>query len=98
MTTGRRALNEDELMVLRMIQEAWGPQNSEAEVFFMEDKPFGAQSSVSGAWIFVKKPDGTGSGAVNLTNTGALYKDGTYSHDDVLRAVRGPKWSRSQGT
>ena len=40
MTTGRRALNEDELMVLRMIQEAWGPQNSEAEVFFMEDKPF----------------------------------------------------------
>ena len=28
----------------------------------------------------------------------ALYKDGTYSHDDVLRAVRGPKWSRNQGT
>jgi len=96
LTTDRRPLNEDELTVLRMIQEAWGPQNTEAEVVFMEEKSSGA--SVAGAWIFVKARDGTGSGSVNLTNTGAWYKDGTYSHDDVLRAVRGPHWSGRPGS
>jgi hypothetical protein len=97
-TASRRPLNEDELIILRMIQEAWGPQNTEAEVFFMEDGSVGALAPVFGAWIFAKAPDGTGNVAVNLTNTGAWYKDETYSYDDVRRAIRGPNWSESQGS
>jgi hypothetical protein len=82
MTEARRPLTEGELMVLRLIQETWGAQNSEADVVFMDEGP------AQGAWVFVRPEDGPGSGAINLTNTSAWYKGGTYSHEDLLRVVR----------
>jgi hypothetical protein len=78
-------LKDGELMVLRLIQKTWGAQNTLGEVFLMD------QPGCEGAWIFVKDADGTSRGGVNLTNVSAWYEDGTYSYEDVLRAVRGPE-------
>ena len=80
MTTARRPLNFAEVLVLRMIQDVWGPQNTEAAVFFTKGE----------ALIFAEDTKRNQQVAVNLTNLGSWFTDGSYSRDDVLRAIRGP--------
>jgi len=59
-----------------MVQEAYGPQNTENEVFF---------SKADEAVLFVKARDGTSPLVVVLTNLAAWRQDGTIANDDVLR-------------
>jgi hypothetical protein len=59
-----------------MVQEEYGPQNTEQEVFFSE-----ADEAV----LFVKARDGTSPIAVVLTNLAAWRQDGTIANDDELR-------------
>jgi hypothetical protein len=59
-----------------MVQEAYGPQNTEKEVFF---------SKADEAVLFVKARDGTSPLVVVLTNLAAWRQDGTIANDDVLR-------------
>lgn len=72
----RRMLTEGETAILRMIQEAYGPQNTAEDVFFTD---------ADEAALFVKAPDGTNPLMVVLTNLAAWREDGTISNDDVLR-------------
>jgi hypothetical protein len=75
----RRPLNIDEFKILRLIKEVWGPQNKEAGVFF---------SVKDDACMFVEATNGSLPVVVNLTNLGAWYRDGSYSHEDVLSALQ----------
>jgi hypothetical protein len=59
-----------------MVQEEYGAQNTEKEVFFSE-----ADEAV----LFVKARDGTNPIVVVLTNLAAWRQDGTIANDDVLR-------------
>ncbi len=72
----RRTLTVGEAKILRMIQEEYGPQNTEKDVFFSEKDE---------AVLFVKAREGTSPIAVVLTNLAAWRQDGTIANDDVLR-------------
>lgn len=75
MTEGRRQLTEGELFILRLIQEAYGPENSEDEVFF---------SDRDEAAIFVQG-DGGGLDLAVLTNLANSLADGTIPSVEELR-------------
>ena len=68
-----------------MIQEEYGPQNTEKEVFFSE---------ADEAALFVKARDGTSPLMVVLTNLAAWRQDGTIANDDALRS----EWLRARRT
>ena len=72
----RRNLTVAEADILRIVQEVYGPQNTEQEVFFTD---------ANEAAIFVKAPDGTSPTMVVLTNLAAWRQDGTIASDDALR-------------
>jgi hypothetical protein len=77
MTEGtRRSLTQGEQFVLAQIQDIYGPQNEESDVFF---------SDPDGAVIFVKDRTGTNLGVVVLTNLAQMYEDGTIASLDELR-------------
>src|SRR5438552_14589073 len=80
----RRALTEDEQQLLGLIQQSWGPQNTVADVFFMD------QPGTEGAWIFAKDSDGLKQRGINLTNISAWFRDGTYSSEDVADEIGSP--------
>ena len=76
MTDGtRRALSLGEQFVLGQIQDIYGPQNEESDVFFSRDE----------AVIFVKDRTGASVGVVVLTNVAQMYEDGTIASLDELR-------------
>ncbi|MEP6570382.1 MAG: hypothetical protein ABJC10_11475 [Acidobacteriota bacterium] len=81
----RRTLTVGEAEILRMIQEEYGPQNTEKEVFFSETDE---------AVLFVKARDDTSPLMVVLTNLAAWRQDGTIANDDVLRS----EWLRARRT
>ena len=72
----RRTLTVGEAEILRMVQEEYGPQNTEKEVFFSE---------ANEAVLFVKARDGTSPIMVVLTNLAVWRQDGTIANDDVLK-------------
>ena len=77
MTDGtRRSLSQGEQFVLAQIQDIYGPQNAESDVFF---------SDRDEAAIFVKNPTGASVGLVVLTNVALMYEDGTITSLDELR-------------
>ena len=71
----RRALGQGEQFVLGQIQDIYGPQNEESDVFFSRDE----------AVIFVKDRTGASVGVVVLTNVAQMYEDGTIASLDELR-------------
>ena len=71
----RRALSQGEQFVLAQIQDIYGPQNEESDVFFSGDE----------AVIFVKNRTGASVGVVVLTNVAQMYEDGTITSLDELR-------------
>ena len=71
----RRALGQGEQFVLAQIQDIYGPQNGESDVFFSRDE----------AVIFVKDRTGASVGVVVLTNVAQMYEDGTIASLDELR-------------
>jgi len=76
MTDGtRRSLGQGEQFVLAQIQDIYGPQNGESDVFFSRDE----------AVIFVKDRTGASVGVVVLTNVAQMYEDGTIASLDELR-------------
>jgi hypothetical protein len=64
-----------------MIQDGYGPQNTESDVFFTE---------ADEAALFVKATDGTLPLMVVLTNLAAMREDGTIASDDELKV----RWLR----
>ena len=72
----RRSLSQGEQFVLAQIQDIYGPQNEESEVFF---------SGQDEAVIFVKNGAGASIGVVVLTNVARMYEDGTITSLDELR-------------
>ena len=77
MTDGtRRSLSQGEQFVLAQIQDIYGPQNGETEVFFSERDE---------AVIFVEDRTGASLGVVVLTNVARMYADGTITSLDELR-------------
>ncbi len=72
----RRPLTPEEADILRMVQEGFGLQNTEEDVFFTD---------ADEAAIFVKARDGTNPVMVVLTNLAAWRADGTISSDDELK-------------
>ena len=71
----RRSLSPGEQFVLAQIQDIYGPQNEEGDVFFSKDE----------AVIFVKDCTGASIGVVVLTNVAQMYEDGTITSLDELR-------------
>ena len=77
MTDGtRRPLSQGEQFVLAQIQDIYGPQNEEGDVFF---------SDRDEAVIFVKDRNYGSVGVVVLTNVAQMYEDGTITSLDELR-------------
>jgi len=77
MTDGtRRSLTQGEQFVLAQIQDIYGPQNEESDVFF---------SDPDEAVIFVRDRTGANIGVVVLTNVAQMYEDGTIASLDELR-------------
>ena len=77
MTDGtRRPLSQGEQFVLAQIQDIYGPQNEEGDVFF---------SDRDEAVIFVKDRNYASVGVVVLTNVAQMYEDGTITSLDELR-------------
>ena len=77
MTDGtRRPLSQGEQFVLAQIQDIYGPQNEEGDVFF-SDRDEGV--------IFVKDRNYASVGVVVLTNVAQMYEDGTIASLDELR-------------
>jgi hypothetical protein len=72
----RRSLTQGEQFVLAQIQDIYGPQNKEGEVFF---------SDLDEAVIFVMNRIGANVGVVVLTNVAQMYEDGTITSLDELR-------------
>lgn len=72
----RRPLTLGEVDILRMVQEGFGLQNTEEEVFFTD---------AGEAAIFVKARDGIIPVCVALTNLAAWRADGTISSDAELK-------------
>jgi hypothetical protein len=77
MTDGtRRSLTQGEQFVLAQIQDIYGPQNEESDVFF---------SGPDEAVIFVRDRTGARVGVVVLTNVAQMYEDGTITSLEELR-------------
>jgi hypothetical protein len=72
----RRALTQNELLVLEQIQDMYGPQNTEDRVFF---------SDRNEAVLMVTDRDGVAGMMTVLTNLGAWYADGTIGSLQELR-------------
>ena len=72
----RRSLSKGEQFMLAQIQDIYGPQNGESEVFFSDQDE---------AAIFVKDRAGASVGLVVLTNLAQMYEDGTITSLDELR-------------
>jgi hypothetical protein len=72
----RRKLSAGEAEILRLVQEEYGTQNTEQDVFFTD---------ADEAALFVKGRDGTSPIMVVLTNLAAWRKDGTIASNDALR-------------
>ena len=72
----QRKLTSGEAEILRVVQEEYGAQNTEKDVFFSE-----ADEAV----LFVKARDGTNPIVVVLTNLAAWLRDGTIANDEELR-------------
>jgi len=77
----RRSLTREEQLVLVEVQELWGPQNSEADVFFTQ---------ANDAALFVKARDGSSPVAVVLTNLGRWYAEGSLTLEELHRQILGP--------
>ncbi len=77
----RRSLTEDELTVLRLVQDVWGDLNTLDEVIATDD---------GGVGLFVKASDGTSPLFVHLTNLGAWHADGSLSDAKLREWVSGP--------
>ncbi len=74
----RRALTEGESFVLQHIQDMYGNQNTEQNVFF---------SVRDEAVIFVKNRNGNEGLLAVLTNLAAMFADGTVTSEEELRPV-----------
>jgi hypothetical protein len=72
----RRILTEGEAFVLQQIQDIYGYQNTEQDVFF---------SDRDEAVILVKDRNGVGTMMTVLTNLANWYSDGTIASVDELR-------------
>jgi hypothetical protein len=72
----QRSLTRGEQFVLAQIQDIYGPQNDESEVFI---------SNADEAVIFILDRTGANIGVVVLTNVAQLYEDGTIASLDELR-------------
>jgi len=72
----RRDLTPAEAVILRIVQEGYGLQNTVDEVFFTE---------ADEAAIFVKASNGTSPLMANLTNLAAWRLDGTIPSDEELK-------------
>ena len=73
---GRRPLTPEELFVLEQIQDMYGEQNSEEQVFF---------SDRDEAVLFVTDANGVKGFVAVLTNLGMWYADGTINSVQELR-------------
>ena len=71
-----RSLSQGEQFVLAQIQDIYGPQNEDSDVFF---------SDADEAVIFVKDRTGVSVGVVVLTNVSQMYEDGTITSLEELR-------------
>ena len=80
-----RKLTEDELQILRMIQDHYGPQNSAENAF---------RASGNDAVLVVRSRDGSGTFMVNLTNLATWRADGTITSDEDLKR----EWLRIEDT
>jgi len=80
-----RNLTEDELRILRMIQDHYGPQNSAENAF---------RASDDNAVLVVRSRDGSGTFMVNLTNLATWRADGTIANDEDLKR----EWLRIEDT
>lgn len=87
MTDSRRPLTIDETGILREIQDFWGPQNGDADVFI---------GGSDEAAIFATATDGSKPVMVNLTNLGAWLRDGSLQLSTVRDWVQGPLASTSR--
>ena len=87
MTRSRRPLSGDETRILKEIQDFWGSQNGDPDVFI---------SDSGEAVIFVPATDGSQPLVVNLTNLGAWLRDGSLDVSIVREWVQGPVASTSQ--
>lgn len=87
MTHSRRPLSDDEVRILREIQDFWGAQNGDADVFI---------SDSGEAVIFVTATDGSTPVVVNLSNIGAWLRDGSLDVATARGWVEGPLASTSQ--
>lgn len=72
----RRKLTDEENKILSMIQEEYGLQNTEQDVFSDKD----------GAVIFLKASDGTTPIMIVLTNLALFRKEGIIASDEELRS------------
>lgn len=75
MADNRRPLSEGELFVLRLIQEAYGSENSEDEVFFSDEDEA----------IILVQGDGGSLGLTVLSNLAMFLQDGTISSVEALK-------------
>jgi hypothetical protein len=71
-----RSLSKGEEFMLAQIQDIYGPQNAESDVFFSDQDE---------AAIFVKDRAGASIGLVVLTNLAQMYEDGTITSLEELR-------------
>jgi hypothetical protein len=71
----RRKLTIGEVRILKLVQDLYGDQNTEEEVFFPSEKE---------AVIFVKAADGSSSLAVHLSNLAEWRSNGTIASDEEL--------------
>ena len=72
----RRNLTAGEREILQLIQDGYGPQNTEAQVFF---------SDTGEAAIFVRARDGASPLCAVLTNLAAWRADGTIASEEELK-------------
>ena len=75
MPDDRRELTEDELFILRLIQEAYGFEYTEDEVFFSDKDEA----------VILVQGDGGGLGLAVLTNLAMSIGDGTISSVEELK-------------
>jgi hypothetical protein len=73
---GRRDLTAGEALILGMMQQEYGLQNTADDVFF---------TSGGEAAIFAKAPDGTSPLMASLTNLASWRANGTIASDEELR-------------
>ena len=71
----RRSLSEGELKILRLIQDHYGPLNTEDEIIF-DDK--------DNAVIWIKDETGDAILMAHLTNLAAWREDGAIPSEEVL--------------